>query len=133
MPRQAQAGHWLYGPGESYLLPRGTIGRTQFESGIDLHIGYAKKLAKNMELEVFADLFNLVNDQGIAGVDDVYSFQSSSNPIAGGSYEDLIFAKEADDGSGFETPTPIKRNPNFGNVNARYAPRPVQFGARLSF
>ena len=133
VPRQAQAGHWLYGAGEAFLLPRGTIGRTQFETGIDLHVGYAKKLAKNMELEVFADLFNLVNDQGVAGVDDTYSFQSSANPVSGGSYEDLIFAKEVDEGSGFETPTPIKRNPNYGNVNARYSPRSVQFGARLSF
>ena len=82
---------------------------------------------------MFADLFNLVNDQGVAGVDDTYSFQSSANPVSGGSYEDLIFAKEVDEGSGFETPTPIKRNPNYGNVNARYSPRSVQFGARLSF
>ena len=61
IPRQAQAAHWLYGPGESFLLPRGQIGRTQFETGIDLHLGYAKKLKGNMELEVFTDLFNLVS------------------------------------------------------------------------
>ncbi|MBK9030916.1 MAG: TonB-dependent receptor [Myxococcales bacterium] len=133
IPRQAQASHWLYGTGESFLLPRGTIGRTQFETGIDLHLGYAKKLAKNMELELFTDLFNLVNNQGVAGVDDYYSFNSSSNPISGGSYEDLIFAKENDEGTGAETPEPIQRNPNYGNVNSRYSPRSFQFGARLSF
>ena len=132
VPRQAQAAHWLYGPGESFLLPRGTIGRSQFETGIDLHLGYGKKLAKNMELEVFADLYNLVNNQGVAGVDDTYTV-SSSNPILGGDYSDLIFAKENNDSNGVETAAPVQRNPNYGNVNARYAPRSVQFGARLSF
>ena len=132
IPRQAQAAHWLYGPGESFLLPRGQIGRTQFETGIDLHLGYAKKLKGNMELEVFTDLFNLVNNQGVAGVDDTYSI-SSSNPISGGSYEDLVFAKANDEGSGAESASPVLRNPNYGNVNARYAPRSIQLGARLSF
>jgi hypothetical protein len=132
IPRQAQAAHWLYGPGESFLLPRGQIGRTQFETGIDLHLGYAKKLKGNMELEVFTDLFNLVNNQGVAGVDDTYSI-SSSNPISGGSYEDLVFAKSNDEASGAESASPVLRNPNYGNVNARYAPRSIQLGARLSF
>jgi hypothetical protein len=133
VPRQALAGHWLYGPGESFLLPRGQIGRTQFETGLDLHLGYGKKLAKNMELELFTDIFNVFNDQGVAGIDDVYSAGSDSNPISGGEYSDLVFAKENDNGSGAETSTAVTRNPNFGNTNARYAPLSVQFGARLSF
>ncbi|MEZ4400043.1 MAG: carboxypeptidase regulatory-like domain-containing protein [Kofleriaceae bacterium] len=132
-PRQALAQHWLYGPGESFLLPRGQIGRTQFETGLDLHIGYAKKLAKNMEFEVFSDIFNVFNNQGVAGVDDVYSRRSASNPISGGEYADLVFAKANDLQTGAETGNPITRNPNFGNVNARYAPLSASFGARLSF
>ena len=81
---------------------------------------------------MFTDLFNLVNNQGVAGVDDTYS-TSSSNPISGGSYEDLVFAKSNDDNSGTETSSPVTRNPNYGNVNGRYAPRSIQLGARLSF
>ncbi|KAB2907387.1 MAG: TonB-dependent receptor plug domain-containing protein [Kofleriaceae bacterium] len=132
-PRQALARHWLYGPNESFLLPRGTIGRTQFETGLDVHVGYARKLKGNMELEVYGDIFNVFNDQGIAGVSDAYSVQSASNPIVGGTYEDLIFAKENDLQTGRETSSPIRRNPNYGNTTARYAPLTVQFGARLSF
>ncbi len=132
-PRQALARHWLYGPNESFLLPRATIGRTQFETGLDLHVGYARKLKSNMELEVYGDIFNVFNDQGVAGVSDAYSTRSASNPIVGGTYEDLIWAKENATSNGAETPTPISRNPNFGNTTVRYSPLTVQLGARLSF
>jgi outer membrane receptor protein involved in Fe transport len=132
-PRQALARHWLYGPNESFLLPRGTVGRTQFETGLDLHVGYARKLKSNMELEIYGDIFNVFNDQGVAGVSDAFSTRSASNPIVGGTYEDLIFAKENSLSTGGETSTPIKRNPNYGNTTARYAPLTVQLGARLSF
>jgi hypothetical protein len=130
-PRQALAAHWLYGFNESFLLPRGTVGRTQFETGLDLHVGYARKLKSNMELEVFSDIINVFNDQGVAGVSDAYTV-SNSNPIVNGSYEDLIWAKQ-NGSSGGETPDPVRRNPNYGNTTARYSPLTVQLGARLTF
>ncbi len=132
-PRQALARHWRYGPNESFLLPRAQIGRTQFETGLDLHVGYARKLKGNMELELYGDIFNVFNDQGVAGVSDAYSTRSASNPIVGGSYEDLIWAKENSLQNGQESQTPIKRNPNYGNTTARYSPLTAQLGARLSF
>jgi hypothetical protein len=133
VPRQVLGGHYLYGPNESFLLPRGTIGRTQFETGLDLHVGYARRLRGRMELELYTDVFNVFNDQGVFGVSDTYTARSSTNPIVGGSYEDLIWAKANDDSSGAETSEPILRNPNFGNTNARYSPLSVTFGARLNF
>ena len=132
-PRQALGRHWLYGPNESFLLPRGTIGRTQFETGLDLHVGYARKLKGNMEFEVYTDIFNVFNDQGVAGVSDAYTVFSATNPISNGTYEDLIWAKENALSNGGETTTPIRRNPNFGNTTARYSPLAVQLGARLTF
>jgi hypothetical protein len=133
VPRDVLARHHLYGPGESFLLPRGEIGRTQFETGLDLHIGYARKLRDGMELEVFADLYNVFDDQGVFSVEEDYSTRSASNPIVGGTYEDLIFAKENDLQTGAETSTPIKRNPNFGNTVGRYSPLSTQIGATLRF
>ncbi len=130
-PRQALAAHWLYGFNESFLLPRGTVGRTQFETGLDIHVGYARKLKSNMELEVFSDIINVFNDQGVAGVSNAFTV-SNSNPIIGGSYEDLIWAK-ANGNTGGETAEPIRRNPNYGNTTSRYSPLTVQLGARLSF
>ncbi|HVV82598.1 MAG TPA: TonB-dependent receptor [Kofleriaceae bacterium] len=132
VPRNALAGHPLYGIGESFLLPRGEIGRTNFETSLDLHAGYARQLAKGMELELFADVFNVLDDQGTFSVDEDYTYQSDANPIVGGTYEDVVFAK-ALDMNGFETPDPVIRNPNFGNTAGRYAPLSARFGARLTF
>ncbi len=133
IPRDVLARHFLYGPGESFLLPRGQLGRTQFETGLDLHLGYTRKLKGNMELEIFADVFNVLDDQGVFSVEEDYSTRSASNPIVGGTYEDLVFAKENDMQTGGETSTPIQRNPNFGNTVGRYSPLSTQLGATLRF
>ncbi len=132
VPVDALASHPRYGIGESFLLPRGTLDRTNFETALDLHVGFARSLTKGMELELFGDVFNVLNDQGTFSVDEDYTFRSDANPIVGGTYEDVVFAKSLD-GSGFETPDTILRNPNFRNVAGRYAPLSMQFGARLTF
>ncbi len=136
VPRDVLAAHYRYGRGESFLLPRGEIGRTNFDSSIDLHVGYSRKLSKGMELEVYGDVFNVFNRQGVGSIDEEYTSRSSSNPIVGGTYEDLIFAKEVEDLEapiGAETNRPIRPNPNFANTSSRYAPLSAQFGARLTF
>ncbi|MBA3540245.1 MAG: TonB-dependent receptor [Deltaproteobacteria bacterium] len=139
IPQQALAGHYLYGPDESFLLPRGQIGRTDFEHGLDIHVAYARKLNKNMRLEIYADIFNAYNRQGSAATDDTYAPQfalsgdeQNANPIAGGTYEDLMWLK-AYDGSGNETAKPIGRNPNYRNTVGRYGPSNVRLGMRLTF
>ena len=64
IPENALAGHYLYGPDESFLLPRGELGRGDFDHGLDLHVGYARNISHGMTLELFADIFNVYNDQG---------------------------------------------------------------------
>jgi hypothetical protein len=132
VPMNALARHHLYGTGESFLLPRGALGRTDFDFGLDLHLGYARKLNDRMELEVFTDLFNVFNRQGTASVDDNYTYFDNSNPIVGGTYEDLIWAK-VQDRDGVETSAPIGRNPNFRNATVKYTPLEARLGARLTF
>jgi hypothetical protein len=124
--------HSRYGVGETFRLPRGTIRRTDFETGLDVHAGYERPLRYGMSLELFADVFNVFNDQGTFSVDEDYTYLSNVNPISGGTYEDLIWAKELDE-EGVETTSPVSRNPNFGNVAARYAPLSARFGLRLTF
>ena len=130
-PIDALGAHNLYGFGESFLLPRGAMGRTDFDYGIDLHLAYSRKLGKGMELEVFTDLYNVLNSQGTFSVDEDYTFDSV-NPIVGGEYEDLIWAK-AQTGSGGEQSAPVTRNRNFQNVSSRYSPFEARFGMRLTF
>jgi hypothetical protein len=125
--------HYRYGTSESFLLPRGSLRRNDFETGIDLHVDYARELARGMKASLYADVFNLLNDQGTFSVDDDYTYRSNVNPIVGGTYEDLIFAKEQALTTGAETNTPIKRNPNFGRIAGRYGPLSVRFGFKLTF
>jgi hypothetical protein len=91
VPINALAGHSLYGPNESFLLPRGRLGRTDFDHGVDLHVGYARSLntrrggriggilgalfgqSSQQKLEFWVDLYNIYNHQGSAGVDDNYA------------------------------------------------------------
>ncbi len=123
--------HFRYGTDESFVLPRGEMGRTSFETGIDLHLSYGRNLKKGMKLEVFTDLFNVFNSQGNARVWQRYTIDSV-NPIIGGTFEDLIFAKQQSDG-GDETSDPVSRDINFRNVSARYSPFSARLGARLTF
>jgi hypothetical protein len=135
VPRNVLAGHYLYGLNESYLLPRGEIGRTDFEHGIDLRLIYGRNLGHGMKLEIFTDLFNLYNRQGQAFTDDTYAYPSqdnNANPVVGGSYEDLLWVRRVDR-NGVTKNLPLERNKNFGNTTQRYEPLNLQFGMRLTF
>ncbi|NVB79004.1 MAG: TonB-dependent receptor [Kofleriaceae bacterium] len=144
IPTNALAAHYLYGSDESFLLPRGQLGRTDFEHGIDVHVGYGKKVGKGMTLELFFDIYNAYNRQGTFNVDNTYAPQFSlsqggiggteqnANPVSGGTYEDLIWVKTIDR-DGAESGAPIGRNPNFHNTSSRYAPAYGRFGMRLTF
>jgi outer membrane receptor protein involved in Fe transport len=134
-PIDVLGAHYAYGPDESFILPRGAFGRTSFEHGIDVHIAYGRSLGKGVAVEVFADLFNLYNRQGTFAVDETYALDlpgNAVNPIVGGTYEDVIWAKGIDQNGG-ESETPIVRNPNFRNTTVHYAPFSARFGARLTF
>jgi hypothetical protein len=144
IPMNALAGHYLYGAAESFLLPRGQLGRTEFDHGLDIHVGFRRKLGKGMDLELFADIYNVYNRQGTFDVDDVYAPQFSlqqggmggteqnANPVSGGTYEDLLWVKVIDR-NGVEGSRPIGRNPNFHNTTTRYPPAYGRLGLRLSF
>jgi outer membrane receptor protein involved in Fe transport len=145
IPRNALGAHYLYGPDESFLLPRGQFGRTELEHSIDVKLSYGRRLQRGVTAEVYIDLFNLMNQQGTFDVDATYApavrrslpgstggTENNVNPISGGTYSDLIFAK-AIDGQGNETSTPTARNPNFQRTASRYAPASAQVGFRLTF
>ena len=94
-----------------------------------------------MTAELFADIFNVYDSQAAFNVDETYAplFRTGANPganyvnpISGGQYRDLIWAKAVTQ-DGLETSTPIARNPNFGHVVSRYAPTSARLGFRVSF
>jgi hypothetical protein len=130
-PVNALAKHYLYGYDESFLLPRAEMGRTDFNYGLDLHAGFSRQLGKGMSLEVFGDLFNVLNRQGQGDVSATYTLDPA-NPIVGGEYSDLIFAKMQNE-NGLETSDPVGRWRNFLNTTSRYGPLRARLGARLTF
>jgi outer membrane receptor protein involved in Fe transport len=140
-PETALAAHYIYGPDESFLLPRGALGRSEFDHGLDLHVEYTRRINDRLgwDLSVWVDVFNVYDTQGTSAIDSTYAppvslkgQMQNANPVSGGSYEDLIWVKQLD-AKGNESSTPIGRNPNFGNPSQRYAPAYARLGARLTF
>ena len=123
------------------------MGRSNFEHELDIHIGYGRKIqarGRQMHAELFLDVYNVFDNQGQAATDQSYATIvrrgvgmgsgtiQAANPVAGGTYDDLIWVKLIDR-DGNETALPIGRNPNFGNTTVRYAPLYARLGARLTF
>ena len=101
-PEFALADQFAYGQNESYLLPAGTFGRTPMDRDVDLHLAFRRRFAR-VTAELFADLFNIFDSQSAFTVDNSYTaFFDDANPIVGGRYADLIWAKQLDS-NGIET------------------------------
>ena len=125
-------GHFLYGSGEAYLLPRGSIARGPFTWNADVKATYGRKFGKATRLEAFVDVFNLFNNQEETDRDEVYTYDSM-NPIVGGDSNDLRHGKTLDGTTGEGVNATALKNPNFGNMSAHQAPLSVRFGLRLTF
>jgi hypothetical protein len=123
--------HALYGPRESFILPRGEWGRTEFTTAADLRLQYTRPLGKNMKLSVYFDLFNVFDTQTETNVDNEYTIERV-NPIVGGTKEDLPYLKSQLAG-GVETGTVANRKLNYANTSARLTPIQSRFGLRLEF
>jgi hypothetical protein len=131
-PIDVLGAHYVYGFDQSYLLPRGSFGRTEFVTGTDFHLAYGRILAQGYQLDVFMNIFNLFNQEQTFIVDEAYTFDNA-NPIVGGEYEDLVYLKAADLFSGVQTPHPVRRQAQFNQTRDRYTSQSIQFGARLTF
>src|SRR5262249_5424384 len=87
-PVQALRQHPPSGRLESFLLPRGTSGRPDFQTQADLHLAYARKLG-DVDLEVYFELFNVLNTQTQTAVDNEFTLDFV-HPIIGGDQNDLV-------------------------------------------
>ncbi len=113
----------LLGAKESFLLPRGSAGRTPFVTQLDLHVAYRTKLAGQTTAEAFVDIFNLLNQRTVLTRDQEYTVDEVA-PLAGGSrLSDLRTA----DGS-----LP-QRNPNYLAATSYQAPISARLGLRVMF
>ncbi len=123
----------VYGPGESYLLQRGSATRSPTTGQADFHLSYGRRLDKTKTLEVFGDVFNITDAQQEAATDENYT-TDSVNPIVNGDMNDLKHAKVISADTSTETAHTAVLNPNFGHTTAYLqAPRSFRFGIRLTF
>jgi hypothetical protein len=124
-PIEVLGSHPVYGPDESFILPRGSGGRTPFYTQFDLHASYRRQVSKIFTFEAYADVFNLFNEQTVTGVDAQYT-TSSVRPIAGGTVADLVNLKTVSGNA-------PALNPNYGHATSYQQPLSMRFGVRLSF
>jgi hypothetical protein len=140
-PLNYMGSHYLYGPTEVFILPRGSGGRLPFRHNIDSHLGFAYRLSKDSMIQLSVDVFNVFNFQGVAGKDQIYTAGEAialTKANCGG--RDCTAADLGDaNGDGLDdlaTDTdgdPVAINPNFGNPTAYQAPRSIRFGAKVTF
>ncbi len=124
-PIEVLGSHAFYGPDETYVLPRGSGGRTPFTTQFDLHAQYRRQISKIFTFEAYADVFNLFNEQAVATVDEQYT-TSAVRPIIGGTIADLVNLKTVSGNA-------VTLNPNYGRATSYQAPLSMRFGVRLSF
>ncbi|MFL5422492.1 MAG: TonB-dependent receptor, partial [Myxococcales bacterium] len=117
--------HPLYGPGEAYVLPRGSGGRTPWTWQLNLRGGANYKLSKSYALGFTLDLFNVTDNREVLTVDQNYTFNSVS-PIVNGKTSDLPSLRTV-------TGQNAVVNTNFNNATAYQLPFSARLGAKLSF
>jgi outer membrane receptor protein involved in Fe transport len=130
IPSNTLAAHPTYGPGESYLLPRGAVYRSPASMTVDTHMSYGYQVSKTTRLEGFVEIFNLFDQQPEILVDETYT-TNSSLPIVGGDTDDLPHAKRTVNFR--QTGNIVTKNLNYGKTTARQAPLTGQLGFRLTF
>jgi hypothetical protein len=130
-PTDFYGSHPIYGADEIFIVKRGSGDRLPWVHNIDGSVRYAFDLAKDSQLILSMDVFNIFNFQAVTQQDNRYT-NADVNPCVdaetiaacpGGVPEKL-------DGTPF---TDEDVNPNFGNPTAYQAPRTFRFGARVTF
>src|SRR5262249_35588656 len=113
-PIEVLGANTLYGVSETFILPRGSGGRTPTLTSFDLHVSYPRPRSRHFGFEAYADIFNLFNQQEVVSVDNAYT-SSNVNPIENGKIADLVNLKQVNGNQ------PLL-NPNYGKPTAYQAP-----------
>jgi hypothetical protein len=109
----------------SYILPRGSMGRTPFVTRFDLHLAYRRSVRGQLSAEVFFDIFNLFNQRTVLTQDQVYTADQVT-PIPGESKANLQNLTN-------NNMVPVTKNPNFLMPTSYQAPISGRLGVRVFF
>lgn len=119
-PIEVLGRHPLYGPNETFVLPRGSGGRLPMLTSLDLLASYTFG-----PVQLSASIFNLLNTRTPTNVDQQYTLDRVM-PINNGTLSDLATLKNTDGRA-------VARNPNYGNPTAYQAPLYMRLGLRVEF
>jgi carboxypeptidase family protein/TonB-dependent receptor-like protein len=152
----------LYGPGEAYILSRGSGGRLPWVTSLDLRLGLNYRLGKDSVITLSVEGFNVFNSQRPTGVDNNYTFDTVG-PVIGATQGTVpaqfggtcttTSASSCAQGNGslpkpfyangapgiVSLPDPQQQafgasvNPNWGRPLQYQPVRTVRFGARFTF
>jgi outer membrane receptor protein involved in Fe transport len=145
------ASHPAYGPGESYVLPRGAAGRLPWNHTVNGKLGLNYRLSKDNLIEISGDVFNVFNFQAVTQVDENFSNvnilpyiapagkdPATSACIAGANVPGCengaspLLAVDPNDAS----IVPVAQSdfsPNFKRPTAYQSPISVRFGVKFTF
>lgn len=143
-PISVLGSHLTYGANEIFFIPRGSYGSTPWIHAFDTHLGMAVRVSNQSRLYIGMDVFNLLNFQAAAAVDQTLT----AVPIADVPSEKLtatdLPVKNAKTNQ-YECPSGAQPgfcdslvdgeaiNPNWNNPTAYQAPRQFRFSARVTF
>jgi hypothetical protein len=153
IPVSATGSHQLYGPTESYILPRGVVGNLDWTYQLDAGLKMLWAISGSYTLQFSLDIFNLLNMATVQWVDMNYT-SDTVNPIQGaqcstktsyGKNKDVLGALQencpdlpyARTTAGRRVTTNLNygqpaTNPS-GLLGAYQAPIAARFGVQLSF
>jgi outer membrane receptor protein involved in Fe transport len=147
----------LYGPGQAYILTRGSGGRLPWNHSVDVRLALNYRLGKDSVISAGVDAFNVFNSQRPTLVDDNYTFDTVG-PIVGATngtvptqYGGVCAGPTGpcQPGNGSlpkaapnlhvaladptGVPIPVQVNPNWGRPLAYQAVRTFRFSLRYTF
>jgi hypothetical protein len=112
-------------PMETYLVARGSGPRLPWTFGVDLSLSYRIAMSKGIAVSVTADIFNVLNLQGVTSIDQEYTTDSVI-ATEGTKVGDL---NKVENHEGMI----ITKKPSFGSETGYQDPRVFRFGVRGEF
>jgi hypothetical protein len=141
LPLNAYGYFPAYANWETFLAPRGSVGRGPADYETDLHLSYPIKVGDKARLTVMADFFNLFNRQAIIQYDERYNLPSDGDECAGipaaicGHGGGLLnIPNTTDPVASITNPRATATNPDYLEKGLAFTqPRSIRLGVRFTF
>ena len=115
----------IMGENETFILPRGSAGRTPFVTQLDAHLAYRTKLSNQFSGEAFIDIFNILNQKTVLTEDAEYTVDRVLPANAGTPLNQI---PAVDSPGQFAS-----KNPNYLRPTSYQAPIAGRLGMRIWF